>query len=651
MRPIFSAFIPALSLLLASSISATPPQATFYVSPEGSPTAPGTPDAPCSLEGARELVRKVNGSMKGDILVNLRGGTYALKAPFTLREDAAVHDSGTGGFNVIYQACPGETPLLSGGVPLTGWTLFDKERNIYRAKAPAGAYSRQLYVNDRRAERARSAMKPSGWTKTATGWTVTDPALSKWGNPSDIEIVCRSSWKHLRCGIASISGTTVTMKTPGWLNSGTSPRLGHPWNGMGAQCITKVDWIENAFELLSAPGQWYMDRSTGFVYYIPLPSQDMSRAAVILPVTECLLDASGADFQHPLHHVQFKGITFAHATWLGPSGDQGYADNQTGVIWINTPATTFKPPGNLSFQYARDILFERNVICHMGGSGLDFGHAPQRDSILGNCIYDISCNGVALGEFNDANESDPSRQSEGNIVRNNYITQVGREYEDGVGICAGYNRRLVIDHNDVSDCPYTGIASGWGWDAKLGYSFQNTYSCNHVHHFMLTLHDGGAIYTLGNHGDATHQTVWKGNFVEDGPNGSGLYPDEGSGFVEITGNVVLKVGGHWLNAHSDHDLHAYNNYTDKPEPAIQPKKPTDANAQEKLDRSKANMEKNHVVIENNVFGVNPDALSAEAKAIVTEAGLESAFADIAAKVVKPDSNIAPPVAGAAAGKR
>ena len=81
-------------------------------------------------------------------------------------------------------------------------------------------------------------MKPTGWTKTETGWTITNSSMEKWGNLSDMEVVCRSGWKHLRSGIASISGTTVTMKTPGWLNSGTSPKMGHPWNGAGARAIT-----------------------------------------------------------------------------------------------------------------------------------------------------------------------------------------------------------------------------------------------------------------------------------------------------------------------------------------------------------------------------------------------------------------------------
>ena len=330
----------ALGFLIPPAISAAPPQATFYVSPDGLPTAPGTPEAPCSLERVRDLVRKINGSMKGDIVVNLRGGTYALKAPFKLREDATTHDSGTGGFNVIYQACPGEPPVLSGGVPLTGWTLFDKGKNIYSTKAPEGTDSRQLYVNGRRADRARSELDPKGWTRTEAGWSITDPSMQHWSNISDMEIVSRASWKHLRCGIASIAGNEVTMKMPGWHSVGTAPREGHPFSGAGAPKADKVAWVENALELLKTPGQWYLDRKTRSVYCIPLPSENLEKAMVVMPRIEKVLDVSGSDFPNPIHNIQFKGISFLYGTWLGPNGDQGYADNQTGVVWVNDPRLT-----------------------------------------------------------------------------------------------------------------------------------------------------------------------------------------------------------------------------------------------------------------------------------------------------------------------
>ena len=174
-----------------------PIQATIYVSPEGTGSG-SSAGSPCSLIAARDKVRKINGTMTGDIVVQLAGGVYRMTQPLELLETDTVHDSGTNGFDIIYQAAPGSRPVLSGGLALKNWTLFNKEKNIYRAQVPAGTQSRQLYVNGVRAERARGDLRPAGWFKIDSGWGCLDQSIAKWRNPSDIEIVSRSSWPRSR---------------------------------------------------------------------------------------------------------------------------------------------------------------------------------------------------------------------------------------------------------------------------------------------------------------------------------------------------------------------------------------------------------------------------------------------------------------------
>ncbi len=607
-RPWFSTLSFGLALVSAHAAEEAPRvQATYYAAPNGAGTA-GSLAAPASLTGARDLVRKVNQKMTGDIVVYLRGGTYPLTAPFTLEESATVHDSGSNGFNIIYKAYPGETPVLSGGLTLAAWTLHDAAKNIYRAQVPVGTRSRQFYVDGRRAVRARSPLSPEGWTKTPTGFTVTDTTLQSWGNPAEIEVVSRSSWKHLRCGIASIKGTEVTMKMPGWANASKSPKPGNPWNGGGTQQINKVTWLENAYELLDQPGEWYLDQKAGFVYYSPLPDDDIKHLAGVLPVAETLLSVQGSGFDRRIHHVQFSGLTFRYATWLQPSGDQGYADNQSGVVWVNLPPVTAKTAGALSFQYASDIRFERNVIGHIGGAGLDFGHAPQKNTIVGNCIYDISGNGIFLGEFDDAKATNPLEWCDANIIQNNYITRVGAEYEDQVGIITGYTRNLVLDHNEIYDTPYSGISVGWGW-SKLGYSHRNQITDNLVHKYMRILGDGGGIYTLGNQGTAEEKTVWSGNYIHHSGHAQGLYADEGSGFMEIKANVIHNVGVNWMNiwTPSIHDISVHGNFADK---------------------TNVNNKGTNCVVADNDMTLKPGKFPEGALAIIKNAGLQPEFASI-----------------------
>ncbi|MEI8122139.1 MAG: hypothetical protein WCI20_08800 [bacterium] len=617
-----------------------PIQATIYVSPEGAGNG-SSPASPCSLLAARDKVRKINGTMTGDIVVELAGGVYRMVQPLELLETDTIHDSGNNGFDIIYQAAPGARPVLSGGLALKNWTLFDKEKNIYRAQVPAGTQSRQLFVNGLRAERARSELRPKDWFKIESGWGCLDQSMAKWRNPSDIEIVSRSSWKHLRCGVASIKIETITplaanpprakpgqptptpvpaptpvqaarvdMKTPGWFNASKSPKPGPPLNGGGTQQMNNVEWVENAFELLTKPGQWYLDRSENFVYYIPREGEDLSNA--VLARLEKLIDARGSGPEHRIHNLQFRGLTFAYATWLFPSGDQGYADNQTGVLWVNVPPGLHKTDAAISFQYASNVRFERNVVAHMGGSAIDFGHAPQHNAIVGNCIFDISGNGIFLGEFDDAKAAGPGDWTDSNLIANNYIEKPGVEFEDQIGICVGFSRNLVLDHNEVFDCPYTGISVGWGW-SKLGYSFHNTISNNAVGFYMKILSDGGGIYTLGNQGDPEHKTIWSGNYVHHGAHGQGLYSDEGSGFMDIHDNVVGRVGANWMNiwCGSIHDVDVHNNFSDK---------------------TNVNNRGTNCTVHDNIDTISIESLPEAAAAIVRNAGLEPAFADIKKRI-------------------
>ena len=80
-------------------------------------------------------------------------------------------------------------------------------------------------------------------------------------------------------------------------------------------------------------GEWYLNRSTGMLYYIPRPGEDMAAAEVELPILQVLVEGSG-DLEHPVSNMRFEGLTFSHATWLGPSGSDGYVSDQSGFHLI-----------------------------------------------------------------------------------------------------------------------------------------------------------------------------------------------------------------------------------------------------------------------------------------------------------------------------
>lgn len=274
---------------------AAPGPDILHVAPDGRGSSCSTAQ-PCSLETARQRTRALVPDATGDVVVELRGGTYRLTSPFRL----GVEDSGRPGHPVVYRAGAGQAPVLSGATRITGFSRVDAARNIYRAKVPAGTESRELFVDGVRASRARGPLNPSGFSVSPTGFTTSDPSYTSWKNPAEVEVVETSASKQMRCPLASITraasgGSDLTVDPACWNNNHHwVPNPGFPFNPAGQPGMNGITWLENAYQLLGAPGQFYLDKSAGQLYYVPRAGEDLTTADVELPVATALLDASGS---------------------------------------------------------------------------------------------------------------------------------------------------------------------------------------------------------------------------------------------------------------------------------------------------------------------------------------------------------------------
>jgi hypothetical protein len=488
--------------------------------------------------------------MTEDITVNLLGGWYMISETVTM--DAGC--SGTGGYSVIFQAAPGEAPVISGGREITGWTQHDAGDNIWRVSVP-GLETRQIYINCVRAIRAHSHEGLPGANRTGEGYTTSDNTMQNWGNKGDIEFVFNaeeggtggdgsagwaSEWTERRVGIASISGTSIIMDEPAW-SSATG--------GSGPQDISYPTDIENAYELLDEPGEWYLDRSTDVVYYIPRPGENMTSAQVIAGEFDGTLVSLEGTLDSPISNIQFKGITFAHTTWLRPNTNDGFPEGQANYVF----GTGF-PPMAVLVETGRSVRFERCIFKHLGAMGLQLSGGSQ-DCVVEGCVFtDISGNCILLGSVNDPDRNDTRARDSRNQIMNTYIHDSPCEYRGGCGVFAGYVSDFLVTRNEIANTPYTGVSCGWGW-GRDSYARNNEFSYNAFHDVCQSLGDGGPIYTLSAQPNSTSHHNWFDGMPYRN-SGAAVYPDEGSAYFEIHHNVCSNITNKWLHiwTNSIHDI-------------------------------------------------------------------------------------------------
>ena len=551
-----SASIPAVSHAKAVTVFVAP---TGYAHGRGR----GTERSPyASLGVARDAIRGRLAHMRSDVVVTLGAGTYFLDHPL----EFTAADSGRNGHTVRYAARPGTHPVVSGGTPIRGWRQTNPAKGIWTATVDPGLNTRQLYVDDVRATVA-TGPAPITLTQTATGYIAGSTTMASWSNPRDIEFVYPSgpsNWTESRCRVASIVGTIVTMQQPCWENTANRSIPG------SAVTIGKFDGplkvapvVTNARELLTRPGQWYLDRRRHEISYIPMSGQDMAHTSAVAPRLQVLVDGVGTP-RHPVHDLAFQGITFSHAGWIAPSAPTGYSDFQAGAFMQRANsnrargscAPTGGPcffselaqvPGNVRFRNDRNISFRDDTFTHLGAIGLALGDGSQRAVVTGNQFTDTSCSGLNVGGI-DHPQAPRNARTAAIEIANNWFHATSVEYQSCAALLVGYAQHTTIRNNQINDVPYSGISIGWGgWLERFrgrgplpNYSSNNVVANNLIFDEMKVIVDGGGIYTNGIEGTslATGEKVENNIVLEQHNLTWAIYTDNGAMYVTVRNNAV-----------------------------------------------------------------------------------------------------------------
>ncbi|WP_155370717.1 ricin-type beta-trefoil lectin domain protein [Catellatospora vulcania] len=583
-------------------------QATYYVAPDGNDANPGTISSPWrTVQRARDAVRTVNASMTGDIHVYLRGGRY----PVSSTIEFGAGDSGTNGYRVVYAAYADETPVLDGGVQVTGWTQHSG--NIWKAPLDRANKLRTLYVNDKRAFMAAKTISSAGCQGTynitagqaSWAWesgsqcdgarysSADFPAVAR--NQDDIEIETGTTWTTAIVGVRQVT-TDGSNRVALFQQPGAAIAQG-AFNG-NAQ-VGGSHKVMNAYEFLDTPGEFHFDKTSRTLYYYKGSAENMATATVFAPnnVTTLLRIAGTSTGSHA-RNITLSGLTVQHSDWnlfnvagsafkqaqQGNLGAIAYAKGNFHVYYYRNVDVT---PGIIDVQNADGIVLQRNKIQHTGADGISLVNDVQNTQLTGNFTNDVAGSAISvghpqhvfIGDHTSTNREKYSAQVEGlpkNIeIKNNYLYDSAVLFNGHSPISAYFVDTLTVQRNRIEKAPWSGITMGWGWwnfDGSAGSitpnrptttAKNNNISYNHIIDTVQRLSDTAPIYTLG----SQPGTTITNNYLQGVPSGHkyGLHPDEGSAYLTFRDNVLsVDKNVTWLINSDDfgrkHDLSITQTY-------------------------------------------------------------------------------------------
>ncbi len=541
----------------------------IYVSPNGSDTGTGTEADKVSIQGALNLVAANNDNMDGNIEVILDGGYYQQTDTIAFTEE----HSGTNNYSVIWRAAEGAQPVIGGGIHIEGSTFAECTEEglegIWVVSVDSDVETRQLYVNNVRATRARSegSLTNPVYDKSY-GYICDNTELLTYKDITDLELVWYQNWTNSRCGVAKAEATDdgkvkLTMDQPGW------SYVSNKGSATTTSATTEIAWYENALELLDEPGEWYLDEEADKLYYMPRQWEIMANVTVTIPVVEDLVTISGSeDYENMVQNIHFEGITFADTTWMRPSTNVGHCEMQNNHLRENASLSTDRlPDAAITVKRANSIYFTDCTFTRMGITALKMVEGVQNSPVSDSHFYDISGSAITIGEpgvytasqIDNYYPSDIRKMMKNCDVLNNYIHDVAVEYQSAAAVSVGFAANMDLSYNEIFHIPYSAYHIGYGWDKKFDNVLKNmVISHNFIHDILESkVYDGGAIYALGNTGDGDGSyNVMSNNYIKKQMQGPGvLYPDNGSTYWALTDNVIdLSEVEAWTGGNSNQQV-------------------------------------------------------------------------------------------------
>lgn len=416
-------------------------QAAYYASPTGSGTTCSLA-SPCSITGARDKVRTVNSNMTGDIIVYIKQGDYHITSTVTFDQS----DSGTNGYKIHYKNYDAiGSARFIGGEVVAGWTLHSG--NIYKANVGTAWVYNDLYENGIRAVKARTPNVNSDYPVSTTSqgnyfhsesyndtsvrtfkYASGDVHPAGWNDLSDVVAhIWSGGYYNWEINLIPVSGVDAVNRLITLASDTTYYLTGN-----------SRYFLQGDLSFLDAPGEYYFDKSAGYLYYYPRATP-IAGQTIIAPKVQSIFSFAGASTASPVKNIQLEGLSFEASNYVEHEATGGLLRIDEAMIFMKN---------------TEDIVIKNNHLKNAGLDGILLRKYNKRSRIYGNWIEHVGSSGIRLyGYF--SGETDKCDCNRDNVIKNNKLEFVGMHVPSSAGVYVQSS-----GHNDIS-YNYAAYAPRW----------------------------------------------------------------------------------------------------------------------------------------------------------------------------------------------
>ena len=421
-----------------------------------------------------------------DILVYIRDGRYNLKQPLLFEPadggERVETNLPTGAFEyhklkdhyVTYAAFPGEKPVISGEVPVTGWK---KNGKVWTSRLDADSAA-MLVVNGKKQILARTPNQgyftPTAISKSTGELFFNKRDLKSWKEIDGNRVVMLLRWHTGINSFARVDEKTgiATFKSP----------------QEGIVIVPPRYYVENVKSLLDAHGEWYFDKKAKEISYIPTSEiTDMNQAQAGVPMINQLVEVHGKQGE-PVRNLRIYGLTFEGVITGKNIKSYNYdgVDGSTGVAEAPTVSNSA-----ISYEFAHACEFIGGEVRSCSGTGITVKKGCYQTKILHNSFNSLDDGGIYANGF--------SKPGDGREIIRETLISYNKLYDcGGVNIMANNTLLTEISHNYLTKTRgrYGIDIGGWSNQEEAidgGY----TIEYNHLDDVQRDADDSGAIKTAG----------------------------------------------------------------------------------------------------------------------------------------------------------